>query len=143
MRSSNLRGHFQFLCGVRAIKKRSIGSFPPRTGEAPGHAANARVWAIVVVCPEPLRGEVLSLLDTFADVLVKPLVPDCAVVTFDPGVLLRLSCLDVLNGNALFISSFQQLDADVFRAIIDPDRAGLAAPFDDAIEAPDYALSRQ
>jgi hypothetical protein len=72
-----------------------------------------------------LRGEVLSFLDAFAVVLVKPLVPDCAVLTFDAGVLLRLSWLDVLDGKALFISPFQQLDADVFRAIIDRIVPGL------------------
>ncbi len=119
-------------------------------------AADAHIRAVVVVSPEPLRGEVLGLplagrrllatavrLDVFDDVLVRPFMPDGAVVTFDVGVLLGLSWLDALDGNTLFLSPFQQLDADVFRAIIDPDRAGLATPFDDAIEAPDHALSRQ
>jgi hypothetical protein len=36
---------------VRAIKKRSSGSFPPRTGEAPGNAADAHILAIIVVSP--------------------------------------------------------------------------------------------
>lgn len=38
-------------------------------------AAVAHVWAAVGVGPEPLRGEVLSLLEAFDDVLVEPVAP--------------------------------------------------------------------
>ena len=54
-------------------------------------AVNAHVRAIVVVSPEPLRGEVLGLLDSIDDVLVQPFVPDGAVVSLDVCVLLRLT----------------------------------------------------
>ena len=94
---------------MRAKKKRSCGSFPPRTGEAPGDATYAHVGAVVVVCPEPLRGLILGLLDVFNDVLVQPFVPDGAVAAFDVGVLLRLSGLNVLDGNPLFLCPFRQL----------------------------------
>ena len=52
---------------------------------------------------------ILSLLDAFNDVLVQPFVPDGAVAAFDVGVLLRLSGLDVLDGNPLFLCPFRQL----------------------------------
>ena len=57
-------------------------------------------------------------------------MPDGAVVALDVGILLRLAGLDVLDGNPLFISPFQQLFADVFRTIVNPNGARLAAPFD-------------
>jgi hypothetical protein len=51
------------------------------------------------------------------DVLVEPFMRDGVVVAFDVGVLLWLSELDVLDGNSLLLCPFQQLAADVFRAI--------------------------
>jgi hypothetical protein len=71
----------------------------------------------VVVSPEPLRGEVLRLLDAFDDVLVEPFMPNCAVVARDIGILLGLPGLDVLDRNALFLGPFSQLFTDVFGAI--------------------------
>ena len=53
-----------------------------------------------------------------------------AVVALDIGVLLWLSGLDVLDGNPLFLGPDQQLATDVVRAVVDPDGAGFAAPFD-------------
>ena len=70
-----------------------------------------------VLNPEPLRGEVLSLLDAFDDVLVEPFMPYGAIVALDSGVLLRLAGLDVLDGNPMFLSPFHQLFTDVFRAV--------------------------
>jgi hypothetical protein len=64
-----------------------------------------------------LRGEVLGLLYVFNDVLVQPCLPDCAVLALNVGVLLRLSGLDVLDGNTLFVSPFLQLATDIFGAI--------------------------
>ncbi len=73
---------------------------------------------------------VLGFLDRFDDVLVKPFVSDGAVVTLDIGVLLRLSWLDMLDDNPVFLSPNQQLTTDVFRAVVDPYGAGLAAPIE-------------
>ena len=39
------------------------------------HAANAHVGTVVVVSPQPLCGDVLSLLYRFDNILVQPLVP--------------------------------------------------------------------
>jgi hypothetical protein len=39
---------------------------------------------------------------------------DCAVVAIDVGVLVRLSGLNVLDGNALFLSPFQKLATDKY-----------------------------
>jgi hypothetical protein len=90
-----------------------------------------------------LGGEVLCLLYIFDDMLVQPFVPDCAVVAFNVGVLPGLSGLDVLYGNALFFSPFQQLATYVFRAVVYPDSAGLSAPLDDPIETADYPFGWQ
>ena len=56
---------------------------------------------------------VLGLLDGFDDVLVAPFMPDSAVVALDIGVLLGLSGLDVLDGDALFLGPDQQLFDDL------------------------------
>jgi hypothetical protein len=85
----------------------------------------------------------LGLLDAFDDVLVEPLMPDGSVVTLDVGVLLRLAGLDMLDGNPMFIGPFRQLVTDVFGAIVDPNGAGLTAPFDDPIKASDHTLGGQ
>ena len=62
-------------------------------------------------------------------------MPDCAVVALNVGVLLRFSGLDVLDGNTLFLSPFQQLATDIFGAIINPNSFWFSSPFDDPIEA--------
>lgn len=54
-----------------------------------GNTADAHIWAVIVVCPEPLLGRVLSLLDALDEVLVQPFVPDRAIVALKEGVLLR------------------------------------------------------
>jgi len=86
---------------------------------------------------------ILGLLDTFDDILVEPFVPNRSVVALDVGVLLWLSGLDVLDRNAMFFSPFHQLFTDVFRAIVDPNSAGLAAPLDYPVEASDDPFGRQ
>jgi hypothetical protein len=66
-------------------------------------------------------------------------MPHRAVVALDAGVLLGLARLDMQDGNPLFPGPFDQLSTDVFRAVIHPFGAGLAAPFDDPIQAADHA----
>jgi hypothetical protein len=48
----------------------------------------------------------------------------------DVGVLLGLTGLDVLDRDAPFLSPYQQLATDVFRAVVDPYGAGLSTPFE-------------
>ena len=43
------------------------------------------------MCPEPVCGLFQGLLNRFKDILIQSLVPNCAVVTLDIGVLLGLS----------------------------------------------------
>ena len=76
----------------------------------------------------------LGLLDAFDDVLVEPLLPDSAVVTLDISVLLRLAGLDMLDGYSQFLGPDQKLATDVFWAVINPNGALLAAPFDDPVQ---------
>ena len=70
------------------------------------------------MCPEPLCGKVLCLFYVFDDGLVEAFVPDCAGVTPDVGVHLGFSVVDVLDGNTLPLSPFQELATDVFRTTI-------------------------
>ena len=79
-----------------------------------------------VVSPQPLCGVILRLLEAFDDVLIRPLLPDCAVVARDAGVLLGLSGLDMQDGNPMFLGLLHQLFTDVFRTIVDPWGARLA-----------------
>ena len=85
----------------------------------------------------------MGLLDVFDDVLVEPLMPDCAVVALDVGILLRLSGLDMQDGNPMFLGPFHQLFTDVFRAIVDPDRKRPPALCNDAIKRTDDARGWQ
>jgi hypothetical protein len=95
--SQNLRSHFQFHCGC--------------------DAADAHVRAVVILSPEPLGGKVLGLPAAVDDVLVQPFVPDRAIVAIDVGVLLRLTRLDVRQGDAVLFRPIQLQLTDVFRAV--------------------------
>jgi hypothetical protein len=53
-------------------------------------------------------------------VLIKPFVPDGAIVALDIGILLGLSRLDVPDRNSQRFNPFHQLAADVFGAVVDP-----------------------
>ena len=90
-----------------------------------------------------MRGEVLCLLYVFNNELVQPFVPDCAVVALNVGVLLRLPGLDVLDGNALFLSPFQQLATDIFWAIINPNYSWFSTLLDDPVQAADDPFGRE
>ena len=119
----NSRGHFQFPGGC--------------------DAADAHGRAVVVVSPEPLRGVILGLLHAFDDVLIQPFVPDRSIVALDAGVLPGLIGLDMLDGNPMFFSPLHQLFTDVFRAVVNPNGAWLAAPFNNPIKAPDDSFGEQ
>ena len=67
-------------------------------------------------------------------------MPNRPVAALDIGVLLWLSGLDVLDRNPMFVSTLSQRFADVFRAIVDPDRHRLSRPFDDPVEASCHPL---
>ena len=79
-----------------------------------GHPAIAHIGAFVVVGPEPLGGNLLHLVDGFKDMEVQPFMPDRPVVALDVSVLLRLSGLDMGQGDASVLSPFHQGAADVF-----------------------------
>lgn len=70
-------------------------------------------------------------------------MPNRPVVALDIGVLLRLSGLDVGQGDALLLGPDCQRGTDVFRAVIDPDRQRFAAPFNDLVQGSDDPLGGQ
>ena len=70
-------------------------------------------------------------------------MPDGAVVALDVGVMLAMAGLDVLDGNAPTRGPDQQLATGLFRAVLYPYCAGLAAPLDDRVKASDDPLCWQ
>ena len=70
-------------------------------------------------------------------------MPDGSIVAFNICVLLRLSELTVLDSDTLLLGPYSKLLADVLRAIVAPDCARFAAPFDDAVQAADDPLCGQ
>jgi hypothetical protein len=93
-----------------------------------------------------LRGLILDLLYAFDDVLFQPFVPNGAVVALDISILLglsRLAVLAVLDGDLVLLGPLSQRFADVFGAIVDPDRARFSPPFYDPVEAPYDPLGRK
>ena len=82
-----------------------------------GYAADGHIGPVIVICPEPFCGLILSLLYRFKDILVQPFVPNRAVVAFDIGVLLGLAGLDVFDGDTTPRCPLYQQAADIFGAV--------------------------
>lgn len=76
-------------------------------------------------------------------VACKPGVANGPVLALDVGVLLRISCLDVMQCNAFLFGPRVQRSTDVFRAVIAAYRNWLAASFDDLLQASDHTRRRQ
>ncbi len=68
---------------------------------------------------------------------------DGPIIAFDISILLRLSRLDVAQGDVAFLCPFHQLAADVFGPVVDPYCHRLTAPFDDLVQAANDALGRK
>jgi len=68
---------------------------------------------------------ILSLRDA---VLIQPFVPDGAVPTLDLGVLLRLTGLDMLDGNPMHLNPFHPFPGRVIRSTILKERFSLMYP---------------
>ena len=94
------------------------------------------VWPVIVASPWPLRGEILGVPsagrrlfaiverpDGFVDVLIKPSMPDGAVLALDTGALLRLAGLDVPNADASPRRRVQQLARKAMLSIAERERA--------------------
>ena len=84
---------------------------------------------------------ILCLLDAFDNVLIQPLMPNRSVIALDIRILLRLTKLDMLDHDVVFFSPLQQLAANVFRSVINPNIFWSAPPLDDPVQAPDDPLS--
>ncbi|EDM33276.1 hypothetical protein RTM1035_14867 [Roseovarius sp. TM1035] len=70
-------------------------------------------------------------------------MPNRPVVALDISVLLGLAGLDVLDRNSMFLNPFSQHFADLFGAVVDPDRPGLSAPFYDPVQTTDDPFCRK
>jgi len=77
----------------------------------------------------------LRLSDFFDDKLIKPLMPNGLVISFDTSIMLRLARLDMLDCDIAALGPFQKLAANVFRAVVDQNACRLTAPFDDLVHA--------
>jgi len=70
-------------------------------------------------------------------------MPNCSVVAFDIGILLRFSRLYILQTNVALFRPLNEFAADIFRPVIHPNAIRLSAPFNDLVQAPDHSLRRQ
>ncbi len=84
----------------------------------------------------------MSLLDCFKDILVEPFMADRSVVTFDIGVLLWLSRLDILDVNAHLFSPCHEFTADIFWPIVHSNNLRLAPPFDNPLQTAHHPIGR-
>ena len=75
----------------------------------------------------PEAGEVVS---------PSPFRPDGSNISIDTDVLLRLAGLDMDQTDPGFLRPIAEPGADVFRAIVDPDRQWPAAPSNDPGQCP-------
>ena len=97
------------------------------------YSADAYVGAFVVVFLVPLCCVMLCLLAAFANGLIEPFRPNCFVIALDIRILLWLVRLNMLDCDVVFFSPLQQLIADVFRSVIDPNVFWSAPPLDDIV----------
>ena len=97
----------------------------------------------MIVGPHPLRREVLHLGQRIELVLRQPVVAYSAVEALVISVLLRLAKLDIFDPDALFLGPALERATDVFRPVVAAYNAGLAAAFDDLLQAADYPQCRR
>ena len=85
----------------------------------------------------------LCLLDAFDNVLIQPFMPNRSVIAFNVSILLQFAWLDMLDCDVVLFSPLQQLAANVFRSVINPNAFWSTPPLDDPVQAPDNPLSWQ
>ena len=73
----------------------------------------------------------------------QPVIAYGAVIALDIGVLLRLARLDERDLDAVLGGLSLGRLTDVFRTVVAPDHARLAAPFYQLVQRPDDAFRRQ
>ena len=83
---------------------------------------------------------VLHLLDAVEVIPAQPFRANSSVVSLDISILLRLAGLDVDQTDPFFLSPSLETTADVFGAVVDPDRQRLPAPCNDLGEGTDNAF---
>ncbi len=88
----------------------------------------------MIVEPEPVGRVILGLGDRLEQVVAESVVTNGAVKALDVRVLLRLSGLDVIEANAVFLRPLGQRLADILWPVVAADRCRLAPPFDLLIE---------
>lgn len=96
------------------------------------HAADSHVGALVIMGPEPSGSVILDFVQTIEQVVRQPVIPDCTVVPFDIGILLRLTGLDEFDLNAALAWPSHKSTADLFRTVVAPNFVGAPSPFHDA-----------
>jgi len=70
-------------------------------------------------------------------------MPDRPIVALNIGVLLRLSRLDMGQRDTLVLGPIHKGAANIFRAVVEPDRLRCATPFDDLVQGLDNPLGGQ
>ncbi len=108
-----------------------------------GGVADCCMGSLIVVPPQPLRSELLRLLDRMEDMPIQPFVPNRPVKPLDVSVLGRFSRLNIHQRYTLGIRPVNQRLSNVLRAVVQTDRRRLASPLDHLFQCADHTLARQ
>ena len=92
--------------------------------------------------PEPACCVILDVFDGLKMIPAKPFGSDGTIVSFNIGVLLRLTRLDVHQGTTCLFSPVLKRATDVFRGVVHTNGKRFAAPTNDLIQAPHDPLGR-
>ena len=69
-------------------------------------AADGHVGPLTIIGPQPMRGEILDLVDRIEQAMRLPVIAHGTVVTLDTGVLLWMSRLNEFKRDAALICPF-------------------------------------
>lgn len=108
-----------------------------------GEPALGHVRAVVIVGPQPPRGEALNLFNAGPAVVGQPFAAHRPVEPLNVGVLLWLSWLDVFDLDSPFFGPVLHHSTDVFRPVVATNRLRLSAPGNDLFQRSDHLLTRQ
>ena len=74
---------------------------------------------------------------------IQPFMPYSSIVSFDVSVLRRLSGLDIEHRDLVSVRPVHQLNSQVFRTVVAPNRSWFTALLNDLIEGPYHSGGRQ
>ena len=100
------------------------------------------MWPMLVVVPAPGSDQDTSLRQTRKPVVIQTLVPESAIEAFDKRILGRFACLNQLELNSMLTSPLVECVTGKFRALVCPDRFGVAPEPSCLIQHPRNVMPR-